>query len=88
MGLVNRVVPAGTTLDAAITLATQLASFPQRCMLTDRASAYTSQHLSLQHALKYEFESARETLETETVAGAKRFALEKQGRAGSFQAFQ
>jgi enoyl-CoA hydratase len=40
MGLANRVVPAGTALEAAQELAAQLAAFPQTCLRADRASAY------------------------------------------------
>ena len=40
MGLANRVVERGTTLAAAKELAAQLAAFPQRCLRSDRLSAY------------------------------------------------
>lgn len=40
MGFVNRVVPAGTALDAAVELADQIAANPWRCVLAlSRASA-------------------------------------------------
>src|SRR5713226_7106117 len=40
MGLANRLVPKGQTLDAAVRLAHELAEFPQRCLRSDRLSAY------------------------------------------------
>src|SRR6202011_4982239 len=39
IGLANRVVPSGQALQAAIGLARELASLPQRCMRNDRLSA-------------------------------------------------
>src|SRR5262249_11162110 len=39
-GLVNRVVPSGTSLAAAQTLAAELAELPQEAMRADRTSAY------------------------------------------------
>ena len=39
IGLVNRLVPPGSALDASIELATQLAQLPQMCMRSDRRSA-------------------------------------------------
>ena len=40
MGLVNSPVPCGQVLDAALRLAYELAAFPQRCVRSDRLSAY------------------------------------------------
>jgi len=39
IGLATRVVPTGTTLDAAVALAEQLAAFPQACLRADLANA-------------------------------------------------
>ena len=39
MGLINRRVPAGTALDAAVAWAEELALLPQACLRNDRASA-------------------------------------------------
>jgi enoyl-CoA hydratase len=41
MGLVNRLVPPGQALPAAIALAKQLAALPQTCMRNDRRSRLT-----------------------------------------------
>jgi enoyl-CoA hydratase len=46
MGLVNRLVPRGQALDAAIRLAHELAGFPQHCLRSDRLSAYEQWSLS------------------------------------------
>ena len=40
MGLVNRLVPAGTALDAAVELARTLAAVPWDCVVADRASVF------------------------------------------------
>ena len=55
MGLCNRVVPSGTALEAAMALAEQLAAFPQRTMLADRASAYAQWDLPMPEALHQEW---------------------------------
>ena len=45
IGLANRVVPAGQALAAAQELAAQLASFPQVCLRSDRASVLDQEGL-------------------------------------------
>src|SRR5204863_6783613 len=40
IGLANRVVPDGTALDAALALATEIADFPWRCVVSDRQAVY------------------------------------------------
>ncbi|MGE8361440.1 crotonase/enoyl-CoA hydratase family protein [Pseudomonas sp.] len=82
MGLVNRVVPAGSALAAARQLAQELAALPQRCLLADRASAYAQWDLPFEEALANEFRGGLSVIESgETQAGAQRFAA-GQGRAG------
>ncbi len=81
IGLVNRVVPDGEALSAAITLAEQLTVFPQECMRHDRSSAYEQWDMSLEDALRNEFEHGKAALESETIAGATRFAR-GEGRSG------
>jgi enoyl-CoA hydratase len=84
MGLVNRLVPKGQSLDAAVRLAHELAQFPQRCLRSDRLSAYEQWSLSYQEALRNELRRGVEVIESgETVAGAASFAR-GQGRHGSF----
>ena len=75
MGLVNRSVAPGTALDAAITLAEQIAAFPQQCLRNDRRSAYDQWSLDLPGALAHETELGLATIRSgETLAGASRFA--------------
>ncbi len=82
MGLCNRVVQPGTALEAALTLAQQLARFPQKTMLADRMSAYTQWDLSLPHALRQEWLRGKGCI-GEGIAGAGRFAAGA-GRHGKF----
>jgi enoyl-CoA hydratase len=74
MGLANRVVPKGTARQAAEQLALELSGLPQNCMLSDRQSVYEQQGRSLEDAMATEFSLGHKALETEAVAGAKRFA--------------
>jgi enoyl-CoA hydratase len=75
IGLANRVVEPGSTLAAARELATQLAAFPQRCLRSDRLSAYEAWVLPLDAALRNEFERGIATVQSgETRVGAARFA--------------
>ena len=83
-GLVNRVVPPGTSREAAETLAHQIAAFPQNCMLSDRRSAFESLDVDLQQALQNEHHHGAHALATEAHAGATRFAAGA-GRHGSFE---
>lgn len=81
IGLVNRVVPAGQCLAAAIELAHQLAALPQAALRADRASAYLQHDLPLDAALAQELELGGRAL-AEAVQGAARFAAGA-GRHGS-----
>jgi len=84
MGLANRVVEPGTALANARELARQIAGFPQRCMRSDRMSAYQGWTLGLDDALKSEYRFGIETVRSgETRAGAERFASGV-GRHGKF----
>jgi enoyl-CoA hydratase len=84
MGLANRLVPDGQALDAAVRLAHELARFPQRCLRSDRLSAYEQWSLSYEDALRNELRRGREVIESgETAAGAASFAR-GQGRHGAF----
>ncbi len=83
-GLANRVVERCTTLAAAKELAGQLAAFPQRCLRSDRLSAYEGWTLPLDMALHNEFGHGIATVQSgETRAGATRFAT-GEGRHGKF----
>ncbi len=84
MGLANRIVPDGKSLETALEIAEQLAAFPQKCMLSDRQSAYEQWNMSFTEALINENKLGRAVMASgETLAGATRFASGK-GRGGSF----
>ncbi|KAM3929727.1 enoyl-CoA hydratase EchA19-like isoform 2-T2 [Leptodactylus fuscus] len=82
-GLANRVVPDGQGLQNAIELAKQISGFPQKCMRSDRASAYysTFDATSFTDAMQYEFDHGAEVLAEESIAGASRFTA-GEGRKG------
>lgn len=83
MGLANRLVPKGNSLPAAITLANDLARFPQLCLRSDRLSSYEQWSLPLQDALLNETRHGLEVLQSgEAHSGARRF-VEGHGRHGS-----
>jgi enoyl-CoA hydratase len=82
MGLANRVVPNGTSRQAAEELARQIAAFPQTCMRGDRASAYEQIDLALADALANELAHGMNALAGEAVAGAVRFR-DGAGRGGT-----
>lgn len=84
MGLVNRVVPKGEARSAAEALAAQIAGFPQACMKADRASAYAQADRTFEDALRQEFLDGVKVLQTESIAGATRFA-KGAGRHGRFE---
>ena len=83
IGLANRVVPAGQALTAAQELAAQLASFPQTCLRSDRASVLDQEGLDETGALGVEFAHGQAALREEAGPGAARFAAGA-GRHGSF----
>lgn len=82
MGLVDRLTPPGGALVLAQALARQIAAFPQRCLLADRASAYAQWHLPLAAALVQEA-VAGTPVAAEGEHGAARFAAGA-GRHGDF----
>ena len=82
MGLCNRVVPTGQALQAAVQLAEQIAAFPQKTMLADRASAYAQWDMDLPHALLQEWQRGKQCI-AEGLQGAGRFAAGA-GRHGKF----
>ena len=84
MGLANRVVEPGEALRAAKELAKQIASFPQRCVRSDRMSAYECWALPLDAALANEYRHGIATVNSgETREGAARF-VSGVGRHGKF----
>jgi enoyl-CoA hydratase len=73
IGLVNRVVPAGTALTAAKQLAHELAALPQAALRADRMSAYLQHGHGLEDALLQELDLGSQAL-VEAGEGAARFA--------------
>jgi enoyl-CoA hydratase len=74
IGLANRVVPRGTSRQAAEQLAREIAAFPQGCLRADRASCLGQWHLSLDDALAAEFAGGLDVLRGgEPARGAARF---------------
>jgi enoyl-CoA hydratase len=84
IGLASRVVPAGSARAAAVALAQQIARWPQECLRNDRQSARDQWGASSEAAaLQREFELGLDSLRSDGVAGAARFAAGA-GRHGSF----
>lgn len=82
MGLVNRVVPDGAARQAALDLASEIASHPKTCMRNDRASVITHWSLSEETAMANELELGLQTIGSgETASGAARFRA-GEGRHG------
>jgi len=84
MGLANRLVEPREALDAANELARQLAALPQRCLRSDRSSAYEGWTMPFAEALANEYRHGLATVQSgETRAGAERFKSGA-GRHGEF----
>ena len=83
--VVHRVAwPHGQALEAAVTLAHELARFPQRSLRSDRLSAYEQWSLSYEDGWRNELRRGRDVIKSgETAAGAESFARGK-GRHGAF----
>lgn len=62
MGFLTRVVPDGQALAAAIELAAEIASFPWRGVVNDRASVYAGLGCGLEEALAIEDDLGRDTI--------------------------
>jgi enoyl-CoA hydratase len=75
IGLANRLVEPGGALDASIQVARELARLPQRCLRSDRLSAYEQWSLGWPDAVRNEFRHGMEVVQSgETQQGAERFA--------------
>ena len=84
IGLANRLTEPGRSLDAALELAQDLARYPQRCLRSDRLSAYEQWTLPLAEALSNETRRGQAVIDSgETRTGASRFAAGA-GRHGDF----
>jgi enoyl-CoA hydratase len=75
MGLINRCVPAGEALEAAMAWAEELAALPQTCLRNDRASTLAQWGLSTAEAMKFETRRGLASLASpEATTGPRRFA--------------
>jgi enoyl-CoA hydratase len=84
MGLANRLVPKGEARAHAITLAKEIARFPQKCLRADRLSALRQWDLEEEDAIRNEMRGGLEVIASgETLSGATRFASGV-GRHGAF----
>lgn len=85
IGLVNRVVADGSALDSALTLAKDIAAFPQKCLRGDRLSAIEQWDLCVDDAIRREFSHGMDTLSSgETKDGATAFT-KGAGRGGTMR---
>ena len=69
MGLVNRLVPAGEAVAAAVALAGHLAAFPQGALRGDRMSSYEQWGQPLPDALQAEYRYGAAAIGTGEMAG-------------------
>lgn len=83
IGFVDRLVPTGTALDAAVALATEIASFPWRCVVSDRRAVYEGLGMGLDRALANEDALGREVIFAEDFAeGVARFTERRRDPQG------
>lgn len=82
-GLANKVVPAGTAIEAAVEYARALSQFPQLCMRTDRAAVYRQWAMTETDALLTESREGLRPVQQESTEGATKFK-DGAGRRGSF----
>ncbi|MDQ6720169.1 MAG: crotonase/enoyl-CoA hydratase family protein [Candidatus Dormibacteraeota bacterium] len=83
IGLVDRLVERGTALNEARALARRLAALPQGALRADRRSVIGQWSLSVEEAMRAEYQGGIEVIASgEAVDGARRFA-EGAGRHGN-----
>ncbi|WP_030170273.1 crotonase/enoyl-CoA hydratase family protein [Spirillospora albida] len=82
IGLANRVVPDGTSREAAEALAAEIARFPRACLRNDRASMLDAEGLDEADAIAVEYRHGLGSLD-DALRGAARFA-DGHGRHGDF----
>ncbi|RJF76081.1 crotonase/enoyl-CoA hydratase family protein [Rhodopseudomonas palustris] len=84
IGLANRLVHRGEAALCAITLAKEIAAFPQTCLRADRLSALEQWDMSEEDALMHEMRGGLQVIDSgETLEGAERFSA-GEGRHGAF----
>ncbi len=75
MGLANRLTEPGEARAGAVSLATELAALPQRCLREDRASSYAQWGLGIDEALQVEYEHGMRVItDPAMLEGVGRFA--------------
>jgi enoyl-CoA hydratase len=83
IGFVDRLVPTGTALDAAVALAGEIAAAPWRCVVSDRRAVFDGLGLDAAEALANEDRLGREViLSDDFAAGVARFGDHQQSRKG------
>jgi enoyl-CoA hydratase len=82
MGLVDRVVEPGTSLDGALDLARGLSTLPQECLRNDRMSLLAGQGRSVEDAMRNELRLGLDSLAAGAAEGAARFGAGA-GRGGA-----
>ncbi|HEX5366633.1 MAG TPA: crotonase/enoyl-CoA hydratase family protein [Acidimicrobiales bacterium] len=81
MGFVDRLVPDGTALDAALELAGGIAAAPWACVVSDRRAVVEGLSLDRASALANEDRLGREVIESaDFAAGVERFAEHRRHR--------
>jgi enoyl-CoA hydratase len=81
IGFVDRVVPDGTALDAAVEVAGQIAAAPWRCVVSDRRAVYDGLGLDVADALANEDRLGREVIFADDfAAGVERFGEHQRTR--------
>eukprot|EP00761_Pharyngomonas_kirbyi_P000123 gb/GECH01000123.1/.p1 GENE.gb/GECH01000123.1/~~gb/GECH01000123.1/.p1 ORF type:complete len:279 (+),score=71.53 gb/GECH01000123.1/:1-837(+) len=85
IGLVNRLVPEGKALEAAIQLAQQVSSFPQEALRGDRLSSLEAWNMHTEDALRNEMRHGKNALSSKSMLnGTQKFA-QGAGRHASFK---
>ncbi|MGI8535322.1 MAG: crotonase/enoyl-CoA hydratase family protein [Mycobacteriales bacterium] len=82
IGLVNILAEPGAALSTAVDLAHRLSRLPQECLRQDRLSALEQWSLDEEQALANEYRHGLVALQSESVAGARRFT-DGAGRGGA-----
>ncbi|MEM9138968.1 MAG: crotonase/enoyl-CoA hydratase family protein [Pseudomonadota bacterium] len=84
IGLCEKVVPDGKTLEAALEMAHEICRFPEEAMLADRRSIIENHGAPVREALRREWANGIDSCLNQGAAGAGRFAAGK-GRSGDFR---
>lgn len=83
IGLATRLAPEGKAREVAEQVAHEIARFPQACVRSDRAAVYRAHGRYIRDGLRAEWETSKDIVVKEGIAGAARFSGGK-GRHGDF----